>query len=125
MTTAKSRHDELVQSFLDFHRDNPIVFDLFCQFTMVLIRRGFQHGGAKMVMERVRWESAFAGQDGHDQFKINNNHAAFYARAFMNCYPEHDGFFRLRRQHSKDEPAVRLPELRPSYWDRTGQGDLF
>jgi hypothetical protein len=50
-------------------------------------------------------------------FKLNNNYHAFYARSFMEIYPEHDGFFRTRRQISEEQPPVGMPELTPEYFD--------
>ena len=46
---------------------------------------------------------------------INNNYKPFYARRFMACYPQHEGFFRTRKQTSEDKDATNLPELTPEY----------
>jgi hypothetical protein len=32
-----------------------------------------------------------------EDFKINNNHRAYYARLWMREHPQYDGFFRTRR----------------------------
>ena len=112
----KTRHDELTESFLKFNDEHPEVLTAFCRFTLQLIRAGREHGGAKMVMERVRWDSALGSREP-DTFKVNNNFTAFYARAFHQLYSEHDGFFRTRNQVSKDAAAVGLPDLRPSYYE--------
>ena len=38
------------------------------------------------------------------------------ARKFMERYPEHDGFFRTRKQISDEHDATNLPELTPEYY---------
>src|SRR5436190_17628290 len=108
----KSRHDELRERAKAFHVTHPDVMELFERFTLELITRGFKHYGAQAVFERVRWETP-AGEDGLSSFKVNNDYAAFYARSFRARHPEHRGFFRLRKQRSKDKPASELPELGP------------
>ena len=108
----KSRHDEMTQQVKAFHQEHPQVWQLFSRFTEELIHRGFEHYSAKGVFERIRWETAEA--DGAlNEFKLNNNYSAFYARAFMRANPEHEGFFRTRHQISAGAPAAKLPPLGP------------
>ena len=83
-----------IQDFLDYHAANPKIWELFLKFTMQVISRGYRHFGAKCVMERVRWYINVETKE--DPWKINNNFAAFYARKFMEMYPEYLGFFRRR-----------------------------
>jgi len=109
----KSRHDEMNDQVKAFHKQHPRVWELFCEFTNELIRRGFKHYSAKGVFERIRWETAEA-DSARNEFKLNNNYSAFYARAFMRCNPEHEGFFRTRRQISVGSAATKLPPLGPS-----------
>lgn len=108
----KSRHQQLTEQVKAFHADHPQVWRLFCQFTNELIGRGFQHYSAKGVFERIRWETAEA-DTASNEFKLNNNYSAFYARAFMRKHPEHDGFFRTRTQTSTQARATQLPPLGP------------
>ena len=58
------------------------------------IQKGFKHFGANALFEVLRWQT---GVSGNDKFKINSNYIAYYARAFESKYPEHKGFFRLRK----------------------------
>jgi len=109
----KTRYDEMRDQFVAFHRAHPEVFDLFVRFTFELISTSRTHGAAKTIIERLRWETSVVLQRG-DDFKINNNHAPFYARLFLHRYPQHAGFFRTREQTSKSGNATRLSPLRPS-----------
>ena len=110
---SKTRYDELLAEVKKYHAEHPLVWKHFCGFTFELINRGFKHGSAYAVFERIRWETDQADSDGISTFKANNNYRPFYARAFMKKFPEHKGFFRLRYQTSKDAEAVHLPPLGP------------
>jgi hypothetical protein len=107
------RHEEMRQQVIEFNREHPEIWRYFCWFTFGLIHKGFASYSVNAIFERIRWEID-AGGNGVTKFKLNNNYRAFYARAFMRKYPEHDGFFRTREQTSRDLAPVKLPELMPS-----------
>jgi len=100
-----------------YHKKHPKVWKLFEQFTFELIERGFKHNAVSTVFERIRWETDQADVEGRSTFKINNNYKPFYARRFMKKHPDHEGFFRTRKQSSKKEPATNLPELGPKDYE--------
>lgn len=80
-----------------FVEENPHVWALFVRFTFELIRAGREHYSADAVFHRIRWHTAIETNDA--EFKVNNNHAACFARWFDATYPEHVGFFRMRGRH--------------------------
>ena len=82
------------QKFLDWHRDNPHVYDLFKRFSFEAIERGHKNLSAWLIVNRIRWETSVVTQ-GSD-FKISNNNIAYYSRKFMQDHPEYDGFFRTK-----------------------------
>lgn len=82
--------------FDKFHNENPRVYQLFERFTLEAISRGHGHYSADAIMHRVRWETSISTTD--PEFKINNNHVAFYARMFMDNNPERVGFFETRQR---------------------------
>lgn len=88
---------EAYKSFMDYHKENPHIYDLFKKYTFDLIRSDRKHYGAKGVIERIRWHSALSAEG---MFKINNNYAPGYARLFHIDNPEHEGFFRTRKRSS-------------------------
>ena len=108
----KNRNDEMRKQVTAFHKNNPEVWDLFCTFTFQVINKGFNNYSVNAIFERIRWEKDVGG-DGLTEFKLNNNYRAFYARRFMKMHPEHDGFFRTRKQTSEDAPSTNKPELTP------------
>ncbi len=86
---------DLEVAFRKFHSENPHVYDKVKDYTFMAIGRGFDHLGIKMVWERVRWFH-YIETVADDEFKLNNNHTAYYARMFMSDHMEHEGFFRTR-----------------------------
>jgi hypothetical protein len=86
---------QMYQKFLDFDAENPKIWDMFCLFSQQLIHAGWDRYSADAILHRVRWETAVRGVN--DQFKINNNYSAFYARKFREHYPEYEEFFETRK----------------------------
>jgi len=86
----------------EFHKSNPEVYTLIKHFTFKAINAGRKHYGIQTILELVRWHTGVETKG--DALKINNNHGAFYARLFMQDYPEYDGFFRTRF-HKRGEAA--------------------
>ena len=114
--TDSSRYDEMREQVIAFHKENPIVMELFSQFTQQVIDRGFKNYSARAIFQRIRWETEHPDYDKDSEFKINDHYSPFYARAWMGLNPEHDGFFRVRKQTSRDCDATGLPELGPEYY---------
>lgn len=108
----RSRLDEMRDECLRFHKQHPRVWDLFVKFTLGRIDRGFKNYSARGIFQRIRWETEEA-QTSEIEFKLNDHHSPFYARRFMRMYPQHDGFFRTRKQISADNNASCLPPLGP------------
>ena len=110
----ENRKEEVCQQVKAYHRKHPEVWELFVQFTFDMIDKGFKNYAVSGIFERIRWEKDMGG-DGLTMFKINNNYKPFYARRFMACYPQHEGFFRTRKQTSEDKDATHMPEITPEY----------
>lgn len=88
--------------FMEYHAANPEVFEMFCRFTWELVTAGRKKIGAKMVAERLRWESTVRSKG---TFKINNNYVAFYARLFEKRFPRYEGIF-TKRESKADAEVV-------------------
>lgn len=101
-----TRFVEMQDEVQAFHKAHPAVWELFVRFTL----------------ERIRWESDVATDEGGSTFKLNNNYRAFYARRFMRMYPEWSGFFRTREQPSKQHRSSGMPPLGPDHYPTYPQG---
>ena len=86
--------DGLHTKWKEFHHDNPRVYELFKKFTFQAIQAGRKNYSVNAIFERIRWHTDI--ETCGDDFKLNNNHRAYYGRKFMRDYPEYDGFFRTR-----------------------------
>ncbi len=76
-----------------FHAENPHVFEALRRRALRAKRRGYKPG-IKCLFELLRWSHGMSTQG--DEFKLNNNYTAYYARLLMEREPELRGFFELR-----------------------------
>lgn len=81
---------ELETRFKEYHAENPQIFDLFDRFTREALDAGHRELGAKMIFERLRWETMVAAADA--AYAINNNFSAYYARLWMEVHNRVDVF---------------------------------
>lgn len=79
----------------EFDAANPEVWRLFCKFAFEAIAAGRVDLSASLVVERIRWETEVVTR-GADDFKVNNNHRAYYARKFNRAFPYAGGKFVTR-----------------------------
>jgi len=78
--------------------DDSATWDLFEQFTFEALNAGRRRIGAKMIAERIRWETMLRKSG---EYKFNNNLTAEYARRFMAKYPQFDGIFETRERRAE------------------------
>ena len=86
---------ELLSEFARFHADNPLIYSLYVKYAYQLRDAGRENYGSKAIIERIRWH-VNVETNSADEFKINNNHTAYYARMLMIDHPELAGDFRTR-----------------------------
>jgi hypothetical protein len=79
--------------FQRYHAENPHVYEAFKHFTLEAIRSGRKRLGARMVIERMRWESTVRGTG---EYKLNDHYTPFYVRLFIQEFPQHADLFSMR-----------------------------
>lgn len=84
-------------AFLEFHALNPHVCDLLVSYARHARARGHRRLSIQMLIERARWEATIETESS-DGFKVNNNHAPYYARLIMRQEPDLDGMFDTRER---------------------------
>ena len=94
MSLDHANVDKLKIAWWNFHRENPHIWKMVERFPFEVIRAGYRHYSMSSIFERMRWHYNITTSD--PDFKLNNNHKAYYARYFHHCHPQHDGFFRTR-----------------------------
>jgi len=82
------------ESWKTFHVSNPAVFDLFLHFSRRAASLGRRKIGARLIGERIRWETAV--ETIGSEYKVNNNFWPYYARLAMLVDANLDGIFERR-----------------------------
>lgn len=98
--------------FLAFHHANPIVYRTCKRLAFEWLDAGKSKCGFALFYNQCRWVLSLAVK-GDGVFELNNNHAAFYARALMHFEPELRGLFELRKAPAADAwiASVRRAEI--------------
>jgi hypothetical protein len=86
--------NRLWREFLEFDAANPHVWELFERFAFEAIEAGHETLSASLICERIRWETTVVTTD--TEFKLNNNHRAYYARKFNSIHQNIPQKFVLR-----------------------------
>lgn len=73
---------------------NPHVVEMFFRFADEAWESGVRPIGAKLITERLRWETVMASKG--DPFKINNNFTAYLAREYVKAKPDRISLFEFR-----------------------------
>jgi len=84
-----TKDNSLVESFTKFDTENPYVYTLFKSYAFRAMNRGHTTISPKTIVERIRWDIP--------DFKISNNHISYYARKFVDNYPQHESFFLFKK----------------------------
>jgi len=87
--------------WLDWHRENPKVWGYFKKFSLEAAHSGRKHISHWLIVNRIRWEVSIT-TTGHD-FKISNNHIAFYARLWKVAYPDFRNIFTTKMMKGEIE----------------------
>lgn len=85
-----------------FHVANLHVYTLLRDMALELKAQGINKCGISLLWERLRWES-YVQTQGQGEYKLSNNHRAFYARFLMAREPALAGFFAIKPQPSEEE----------------------
>jgi hypothetical protein len=82
---------ELFVEWKAYHEANPEVYRLICRFADEVISRGYREYGIATIWERIRWHVSI--ELGEEEFKLPNNHRAYYARLWLDDHPDYPDFF--------------------------------
>lgn len=87
-----------LDSFQRFHRKYPQVYEVLVQQARNIKLRGTKKYSIKTLWEVLRWTIDIGGRRIGGDFKLNNNHHAYYARLIMQQESDLKGFFELRER---------------------------
>jgi hypothetical protein len=97
---------DTISVFLDYHRENSLLWTAFEEKALEIISLGKKHYGARAVIEIVRYERLRLGAS--DGFKINDNFIAYYARIFEFLHPQYNGFFQMRKIKGLSSKSAKM-----------------
>jgi hypothetical protein len=100
--TSTSDPPSLVERWRRFHLENPHVFDQLRELALYAVRRGARRLSINLLFERLRWDLVVETSD--PDFRLNNNHRPYYARALMEAEPELAGVFTTRAAGNEADP---------------------
>ena len=81
--------------FEQFHRENPGVYASLVALCQLARARGIARWGIGRLWEVLRWNAAM--ETDAAEYKLNNNHRAYYARMIMDREADLAEFFETRR----------------------------
>jgi hypothetical protein len=91
---ALTREPTNVERTLAFHRAHPEVLEELIKLTEQAKAAGRRKIGVKMLWERLRWTMKI--ERGLEDFKLNNNYHAHFARLIADRRPDLAGMFEFR-----------------------------
>lgn len=90
MKCFKEIDPRLVAHFMRFHKSHGIIFKNFVRYARLLKSSGHKRHSAWAIINKIRWDHAIKKID---EFKINNDFIALYARLAMARHKDLRGFF--------------------------------
>ena len=100
----------LRSAFEEFHRLNPHVYQELKKLALDWLNSGHDMGSINMFFEVLRYRRGL--HTTGDEFKLPNNHRAFYARVLMTECTELRWFFRTTSQEREFKPDLVALGLR-------------
>jgi hypothetical protein len=97
-----------VDAFRKAHEQRPEIYKAFVKYALEMKQKR-NHYSQRTIVEVVRWhrDLEYPGEE----FKINNNWIALYARLAIKDYPELEHFFELRRIRGLAHPEFEKDQL--------------
>jgi len=91
------------EGFNKFNKENPQIFKAFEQQVFKAINKGRKKISAKLIINWIRWNEFLRSSD--ENFKINDAYQSYYARYFIEQYPEYLGIFEFRKLRNEQDGA--------------------
>lgn len=109
MTYEELNGRSIRDGFLEFNSDNPHVFEAFERQALRAIEKGRTKISSKLIINWIRWHEFLESSDLN--FKINDAYQSYYARYFIEKYPQHASVFEFRRLRNEDGEICMIVAL--------------
>ena len=87
--------DEKKKIWWEWHKENPDVWKYFERFSLEAVGSGRKKVSHWLIINRIRWEVTIITTGS--EFKISNDHIAFYARLWKAKYPQYKDLFNTKK----------------------------
>jgi len=84
--------EKTIKAFIEALKDSPEVWREFERLALHTIKLN-KRVGAMAILNKIRWDVEI---ESLGEWKVNNNWAPYYARAFELKHEEHRGYFEKR-----------------------------
>ncbi len=84
---------EKANATLDYIAEHPQLWKSFQRFCLDHAQRGWKQLGSKFVFEHIRYKEANGDYTKYKDYKLCNNYTPYFARLFMDKYPQFGDFF--------------------------------
>ena len=98
IATEEVEGESIEDRFKSFHDLNPHVYEALRQLAFEMVSTGRKRYTITGLYEVLRWH--YSLQTSGDNYKLNNNYRACYARKLMDEEPLLEGFFVTRTRAS-------------------------
>ena len=97
------------EGFQQFNAENPHIFKAFEEQALRAIGKGRDKISAKLIINWIRWHEFLESSDKN--FRINDAYQSYYARHFIEKYPQHKEVFEFRKlRNEKDGPYMNVDD---------------
>lgn len=86
--------------FEKFNSENPHIFEEFEKQALIAIDKGKSKISAKHIINFIRWNEFLKTTDKN--FKINDAYQSYYARFFIEKYPQYSNLFEMRKLRNEE-----------------------
>lgn len=91
------------EGFNEFHKENPHIFKAFEEQALTAISKGRKKISAKLIINWIRWNEFLRSSD--QNFRINDAYQSYYARHFVEIYPQYIDVFEFRKLRNEETGA--------------------
>jgi len=89
------------EGFEKFNTENPHIYKAFEEQVLSAIEKGKTKVSAKLIINWIRWNEFLDSNDLN--FRINDAYQSYYARYFVEKYPQHTTIFEFRKLRNEDD----------------------
>jgi hypothetical protein len=88
------------EGFNIFNQNNPHIFEEFEKQVFLAVNKGRSKLSSKLIINWIRWNEFLRTSDKN--FKINDAYQSYFARFFVEKYPQYKELFEFRKLRNEE-----------------------